>query len=83
MMKTVFFVMVLVTGGCDYPSDEQLAAQACAHVVNPIASERCQERYMDRAERNQEMQNMMIGGMILSRQAQTSCMNIGGIITCR
>ncbi|HXR34798.1 MAG TPA: hypothetical protein VN754_02555 [Candidatus Binataceae bacterium] len=80
MLRAIFLVLTVVLGGCS--TDEELAAQACAHVADPAAAERCQTRYLEQAERSREMQNMMIGGAMLNRPVQTSCMNIGGIVTC-
>jgi hypothetical protein len=66
MLKAAFLVLALA--GCGDQSDEGVAARACASVTNPDAAERCRTREVEQIERNREMENNMLGGIIAGQQ---------------
>jgi hypothetical protein len=80
MWKAVFLVLALA--GCTVPTDAEDAAAACSGIVNPNIRDECMARYVSnvQAERNAEWD--MVGASMLNRPVQTSCTNIGGIVTC-
>jgi hypothetical protein len=80
MLKTVFLVLVLA--GCTVTTDEQDAAAACGGIVNPNIRDTCMANYVSNAQAGRNAQLNMIGASMINRPVQTSCMNIGGIVTC-
>jgi hypothetical protein len=80
MLKAVFLVMVLT--GCTVTTDEQDAAAACGGIVNSNIRDTCMANYVNNAQAGRSAQMNMIGASMLSQPVQTSCMNIGGIVTC-
>jgi hypothetical protein len=83
MLKAVFLVLALA--GCDSEatrSDEQNAAAACGGIVNSDIRDTCMANYVNNAQARRNAEDDMIAASMLHRPAQTSCMNIGGIVTC-
>ena len=81
MLKTIFLVLALA--GCTVTTDEQDAAAACGGIVNPNIRDTCMANYVSNAQAGRNAQLNMIGAAMLRRPVQTSCINIGGIVTCR
>ena len=80
MSKTVFLALALA--GCTVTTDEQDAAAACGRIVNSNIRDTCMANYVSNAQAGRNAQWNMIGAPMLNRPVQTSCMNIGGIVTC-
>lgn len=69
-------ILVLALSGCS--SDEELAARSCSRFTNADANQICQARELSRIQGEWDA----VGASMLNRPVQTSCMNIGGIVTC-
>jgi hypothetical protein len=80
MLKVVFLALALA--GCTVTTDEQDAAAACGVIVNPNIRDTCMANYVSNEQAGRNAQWNMIGASMLNRPVQTSCMNIGGIVTC-
>ena len=81
MLKDVFLVLALA--GCDTTTDEQDAAAACGGIVNSDIRDNCVVNHVNNAQAGRNAQWDAIGAsMLRGPQVQTSCMNIGGIVTC-
>ena len=80
MLKILIFVMTLA--GCSTTTDAQDAAAACGGIANSNIRDNCVANYLANAQARTNAQWDMIGASMLNRPVQTSCMNIGGIVSC-
>ena len=87
MLKAVFLVLALA--GCaeinaeQEASEQRRALNACAGIVNPHIRDTCVSNYVTNANAQSDAVNAIFLGAMLHHPVQTSCMNIGGIVTCR
>ncbi len=80
MLKVLLLALALA--GCTVTTDQQDAAAACGGIVNPDIRDTCVADYVNNAQAGRNAQWNMIGASMLNRPVQTSCTNIGGIVTC-
>ncbi len=77
-------VITLALAGCGHvTSDAEDAAAACYRVVNPHIHDQCMANFVNTAQAGRDAQWSAIGNGMLSRRGPSSCMNVGGIISCR
>lgn len=69
--------------GCHVTSDQEDAYAACGWINNPNTRDVCMSNHVNTALAGRNAQWSAIGMGMLARPAATSCMNIGGIVTCR
>jgi hypothetical protein len=72
--------LALALSGCT--TDQEDAAAACSGISNWNIHDSCEANFLNNRQIDRNEQNAMLGAMILNRPVQTSCMNIGGIVTC-
>jgi hypothetical protein len=80
MLKAALFVLAVMLGGCT--TDEEDAARVCGGITNSDIRDICVANYLSYAQARTNAEWDMIGASMLNRPVQTSCMNIGGIVTC-
>ena len=86
MLKAVFLVLALA--GCaeinaeQEASKQQDAATACRGIVNSDIRDTCMSNYVNNARARNDAEDAILLGSMLHQPVQTSCMNIGGIVTC-
>lgn len=72
----------LLAGCGPVTTDAEDAAAACAGIRNPNIRDTCIANYVNNAQIGRNAEWDAVGASMLSRPAQTTCMNIGGIVTC-
>lgn len=80
MKAAIFLVLPLVLIACT--TNEQDAANACGGIRNTHSRQVCVANYLSNAQLQQNAEWDTVGTM-LYRPARTTCMNIGGIVTCQ
>ena len=75
-------LLVLVLAGCGGTTDAQDAIAACSGIGNSHMRDVCMVNYVNNAQVGRNGEWDTIGASMLNRPVQTSCMNIGGIVTC-
>jgi hypothetical protein len=87
MLKVLIFALALAE--CEAETDNAWVNRQCRDTVDIPAWNRCVENANDKVaarhaaeEVRQDREEILIAPMLLNRPVQTSCMNIGGIVTC-
>lgn len=75
IVATLALTLALALAGCT--TDEEDAAAACGD------NDRCQTNYLARAHAREDAEEAAVLGAMLTRPVHTTCMNIGGIVTCQ
>ena len=79
----ILLLVLLALAGCDTTSDAQDAAAACGGIRNSSSRDACISNYVNNARIGRDAEWSAAGAAYLSRPARTTCMNIGGIVTCQ
>jgi hypothetical protein len=81
LLKAVFLLLALT--GCQ--TDGQRAWNACEPIADHRAWGECFDQHMVHTapqRQQQENEELTLVPLLLNRPAHTTCMNIGGIVTC-
>lgn len=82
-MKILFAALAIALAGCGHVTTDAEDAYAACGGINGPYRDMCMANYVNTARAGRDAQWSAIGAGMTSRPAATSCMNIGGIITCR
>lgn len=81
MKAALLALTLLALSACT--TDAQDAAEACGGLRNPIARQMCVSNYLTNAKLQHNAEWETVGASMLNRPRTTTCMNIGGIVTCQ